>query len=76
MILSLGTHMFAQLRKSANVTETSKRILLAKRHDVLRLARQSGSPCSSNPFDLDVVRFFLNLGEIIFHLHAEPHFRT
>ena len=31
---------------------------------------------SSDSFDLDVVRFFLNLGEIIFHLHAEPHFRT
>jgi hypothetical protein len=24
---------------------------------------------SRDPFDLDVVRFFLNLGEIIFHLH-------
>ena len=31
---------------------------------------------SRDPFDLDVVPFFLNLGEIIFHLHAEPHFRT
>ena len=31
---------------------------------------------SSDSFDLDVMGFFLNLGEIVFHLHAEPHFRA
>ena len=31
---------------------------------------------SSDPFHFDVVGFFLDLGEIVFHLHTEPNFRA
>jgi hypothetical protein len=43
----------------------------AKFHHVQRFAQvHLHEPTAlRDPFDLDVVRFFLNLGEIIFHLH-------
>jgi hypothetical protein len=44
------------------------------------LVRERHHVCASADLcyalDLDVPCFFLNLREIVFHLHAEPHFRA